>query len=88
MYNLEELEVKLATNYGKLYSVSGPVFHGHLGTIGKNKITIPGYFFKAFLLPDYSAAIGFIVRHLGLTTFVVAFITMRVKKLTKTNTGV
>jgi endonuclease G len=62
-YNLEELEVNLATNYGKLYSVSGPVFHDHLGTIGENKITIPGYFFKAFLLPDYSAAIGFVVRH-------------------------
>ena len=62
-YKLEELEVKLAAHYGKLYSVSGPIFQDHLGTIGENKITIPGYFFKAFLLPDYKAAVGFIVRH-------------------------
>jgi endonuclease G len=72
-YNLEELEVKLATDYGKLYSVSGPVFHDQLGTIGENKITIPGYFFKAFLLPDYSAAIGFIVRHTITAEHVFAF---------------
>lgn len=62
-YNLEELEVKLASYYGKLYSVSGPIFQDNLGTIGENKITIPGYFFKAFLLPNYKAAVGFIIRH-------------------------
>lgn len=61
--NLEELEMKLARQYGKLYAVSGPVFRDNLGTIGENKITIPGYFYKAFLLPDYQAAIGFILRH-------------------------
>lgn len=62
-YNLEELEKKLARKYGKVYAVSGPVFRDNLGTIGANKVTIPGYFYKAFLLPDYKAAIGFILRH-------------------------
>lgn len=62
-YNLEELEMNLATRYGAIYSVSGPVFKDNLGAIGRNRVTVPGYFFKAFLLPDYTAEIGFLVRH-------------------------
>ena len=62
-FRLEELEVKLAEILGKIYAVSGPVFKDTLGSIGDNKVTIPGYFYKAILSPEYNYSIGFLLRH-------------------------
>jgi endonuclease G, mitochondrial len=62
-FRLEELEVKLAEQLGKIYVVSGPVFRDNLGSIGENNVTIPGYFYKAILSPDYNYSIAFLVRH-------------------------
>jgi len=53
-----------------LYVVSGPVFKDNMGTIGKNKVTIPGYYYKvifdaskpckmiAFILPNTGSKEG------------------------------
>jgi len=62
-FRLEELEVKLAETLGKIYAVSGPVFQDTIGSIGNNKVTIPGYFYKAILSPDYNYSIGFLLKH-------------------------
>ena len=62
-YNLEELEKKIAINSKSIYVVSGPIFQNNLGVIGtKTKVTVPGYFFKAFLSYDRSQAIAFILK--------------------------
>lgn len=63
-YNLEELEKKIATNSESIYSVSGPIFKNNLEVIGdETTITVPGYFFKAFLSHDKTQAIAFILKH-------------------------
>ncbi|HMP98243.1 MAG TPA: DNA/RNA non-specific endonuclease [Cyclobacteriaceae bacterium] len=62
-FRLEELEVKLAETLGKIYAVSGPVFTENMGSIGANHVTVPGYFYKAILSPDFNYSIGFLLRH-------------------------
>lgn len=62
-YNLEILEEQYALVKESIYAVSGPVFKNNLGVIGKNKIVVPGYFYKAFLCPDLKHAIGFLLPH-------------------------
>ena len=63
-YNLEELEKKIATNSGSIYAVSGPIFNDNLEVIGdETAVTVPGYFFKAFLSHDKTQAIAFILKH-------------------------
>ncbi len=58
---LEEKVRDLAVQYDTLYVVTGPVFLNNLGTIGKDRVTIPGYFYKVLLRKEgnkyYSAAI-------------------------------
>ena len=34
----------------KIYVVTGPVFRDNKGTIGEDKVTVPGYFFKISFL--------------------------------------
>jgi endonuclease G len=46
---LEEWVRALAVEFDTIYVVTGPVFINNLGAIGKNKVTIPGYFYKALL---------------------------------------
>lgn len=48
----------------KLYVVTGPVFKDNLGTIGKNKVTVPGYYYKVIYDPTGTKKmIGFIMRN-------------------------
>ncbi len=48
----------------KLYVVTGPVFKDNLGTIGRNKVTVPGYYYKVVYDPTGSKKmIGFIMRN-------------------------
>ncbi len=58
---LEELVRDFAVKYDTLYVVTGPVFLNNLGSIGKDSITIPGYFYKVLLRKEgnkfYSMAI-------------------------------
>ncbi len=46
---------------GKLHVVSGPIFEDNIETIGKNEVTVPGYYYKAIYDPtDEEKMIGFI----------------------------
>lgn len=63
-FALEELEIDIAYGLDSIYSISGPVFKDNIEVIGDdNAITVPGYFFKAFLSPDKKEAIGFVLKH-------------------------
>ncbi|MCD4744061.1 MAG: DNA/RNA non-specific endonuclease [Desulfobacteraceae bacterium] len=55
--------------YSTIYIVTGPVFVNNLGTLGNNKVTIPGYFYKALLRFDGTKAktIGFLLPQVGAT---------------------
>jgi endonuclease G, mitochondrial len=61
--NLEEVVRKMALGSGAVYVVTGPIFSQSRGSIGSNKVTIPGYYYKVIL--DYREpsmkAIGFIL---------------------------
>ena len=50
-----------ATEYKKIYVVSGPVFVDNLGEIGDSKVTIPGKYYKVILDAKRMAGIGFIL---------------------------
>lgn len=57
-----------ATEYNSIYVVTGPVFVNNLGVIGKNNVTIPGYFYKVLLREENSKmySIAFLVPHIGM----------------------
>lgn len=60
----KELEAKVRTWAYKeeiLYVVSGPVFRNNIGTIGTNKVTIPGYYYKVIYSPQNNQMIAFIM---------------------------
>jgi len=59
---LEEHVRDLATTYGELYVVTGPIFTGNEETIGNN-LVIPSAYYKVILDPSYDEAIAFIVPH-------------------------
>ncbi len=44
----------LATKHKSVYVVTGPVFINNLGAIGKNNVTIPGYYYKVLLRKNNS----------------------------------
>ncbi len=73
-YELESWVSDQAELYSTIFVVTGPAFLNNLGAIGENnKITIPGYFYKALLrfddIFDHSTAktIGFLLPHIGAT---------------------
>ncbi|MEG2555183.1 MAG: DNA/RNA non-specific endonuclease [Odoribacter sp.] len=45
----------------QLYIVTGPVFKKLKGTIGKNKITVPGFYYKIIYSPAHQQMIGFLL---------------------------
>ena len=53
--------------HSAVYVVTGPVFSNNLGTLGKNNVTIPGYFYKVLLRPEGEkmVTIAFLIPHLG-----------------------
>ncbi len=65
--DLESWVRKQATEYQKLYVVTGPVFVNNLGTISSKEITIPGYYYKTILRFDGTTAktIAFLLPHVG-----------------------
>jgi len=44
--------------------VTGPIFKDNLGHIGKNKVTVPGYYYKVIYSPSTKKMIGFILPHI------------------------
>jgi endonuclease G len=51
-YRSEEFEMELCRKYGRLYSVSGPVFCYGDPAIGANKVTVPCGFYKVIVYRD------------------------------------
>ena len=41
--------------------VTGPIFKDNIGTVGSNKVTVPGYFYKVIYAPSKQAMIGFVL---------------------------
>jgi endonuclease G, mitochondrial len=63
--SLESAVRNMAIQNQAVYVVTGPIFDSNRGSIGSNRVTIPGYYYKVIL--DYSGdehkAIGFILPH-------------------------
>lgn len=83
---LEEQVRKWATMERKLYVVTGPVFKNNKGTIGRDKVLVPGFYFKIIYDPtDEPKLIAFVLPNeksdRPLTDFAVAV--DEVEKLTK-----
>ncbi len=64
---LEEWTSQQATLDSVVYVVTGPVFVNNLGTLGKNNVTIPGYFYKIILKQKDSKtlSIAFLIPQIG-----------------------
>lgn len=65
--SLETWVREQAELHSVLYVVTGPVFSNNLGTLGKNEVTIPGYFYKVILRPEGTkmVTIAFLIPQLG-----------------------
>lgn len=64
---LEEWTRQQATSDSVIYIVTVPIFVNNLGTIGKNEVTIPGYFYKVMLKQKDSKilSIAFLIPQIG-----------------------
>ena len=60
---LEEKVRYWAIKYDGLYVVTGGVLSDNLKTIGKERVSVPNYFFKVLLSKDGDKMIGFLVPH-------------------------
>ena len=65
--SLEDSVRKMAIANQTVYVVTGPVFINNLGSIGKNEVTIPGYYFKVLLKREGESikTIAFLLPHVG-----------------------
>ncbi len=59
--NLEDLVRQWAAKYEEVHVVTGPVFKNNKGTIGKNQVTVPGYYYKIVYAPSRDKMIGFVM---------------------------
>ena len=60
--SLEAITRQAAVDNEAIYVVTGPVLtDGPYDTIGKNKVSVPNYFYKVFLTANGANAIGFIL---------------------------
>jgi len=59
---LEEEVRSLALSYNQIYVVTGPIFKDCLGSIGANKVTVPGYYYKVIYIPlEKPLMLGFVL---------------------------
>lgn len=70
--SLEEQVRKWALDYSKLYVVTGPIFKDNIASIGTNKVTVPGYFYKV-LYDGKNRMIGFILPNASSSKSLVQF---------------
>ncbi len=59
--NLEDLVRAWANKYEEVHVVTGPIFKNNKGTIGKNQVTVPGYYYKIVYAPSRDKMIGFVM---------------------------
>lgn len=74
---LESLVRTWCINEDTIYIATGPIFKGNLGSIGENKVTIPGYYYKAILdFTNEMKAIALVLPNAGsqqpLTSFAIS----------------
>lgn len=74
IWSVAESQVrKWGLDYGKLYVVTGPIFKNNIGTIGANKVTIPGYYYK-IVFDGKDKMIGLILPHASSSEKLVQFV--------------
>lgn len=73
---LEEWVRTKALEYNSVYVITGPVFVNNLGKIGKNEVTIPGYYYKVLLRNDSNTikSVAFLIPHLAYSNNIKDFI--------------
>ncbi len=72
---LEEQVRSWCLKENKLYVVTGPIFQKNKGTIGMNKVTVPGYYYKVIYDPtDEQKMIGFIMPNEKLTNSLASYV--------------
>ena len=61
-----------ATEHNSIYVVTGPVFLNNLGVVGKNNVTIPGYYYKILLRQENSKilSIAFLMPQLCTSSYI------------------
>ena len=60
---IEEQVRSWAMKYDSLWIVTGPVLKYDLETIGKNRVSVPEYFYKVVYSPNRNEAIGILIKH-------------------------
>jgi endonuclease G len=60
---LEQKTRYWAAKYNGVYVITGGVLSNNLKTIGKEKVSVPNYFYKILLTKDGSKMIGFLMPH-------------------------
>jgi endonuclease G, mitochondrial len=82
--DLEQAVRGAAKKLGKIDIVAGPVLRSGLPTIGKNRVSVPEYFYKVLYDPGSSQMIGFIMpNHASVLPFSTYAVTVdSVEKLT------
>lgn len=60
---LEEKTRYWAEKYNGVYVITGGVLSDNLKTIGKEKVSVPNYFYKVLLTKDGTRMIGFLLPH-------------------------
>jgi endonuclease G len=71
--SLEEQVRKWALEYSKLYVVSGPIFKDNISSIGANKVTVPGYYYKV-LFNGKDKMIGLILPNASSSKSLIQFV--------------
>jgi endonuclease G len=59
--SLEDQVRKWAIEYDGLYVSTGPIFKDNLGSIGDDKVTVPGYYYKVLYSEKQKIMIGLIL---------------------------
>ena len=59
-----ENRVRKLSAKGTTHVVTGPIFRDNIKTIGDNKVTVPGYYYKVIYQPKNNIMLAFILPHL------------------------
>ena len=71
--SLEDQVRKWALEYSKLYVVTGPIFKDNIASIGANKVTVPGYYYKV-LFDGKDKMIGLILPNASSSKSLIQFV--------------
>ncbi len=72
--DLEELVRQWASKYEEVHVVTGPIFKDNIGKIGKNQVTVPGYYYKIVYSPAKEKMIGFVMPNKKIDNSLAAYV--------------